>query len=550
MTPLYSKTVTREKAQTISTEITVHKGEITFRKQLGEEVTIKKIPFKKGYTFGVNGILLLCRGLKTGSCYTVKTIDEEKCSIEEEKVEILKEELLSTTAGKVPTFLVRLESSAVPGVPIHINIDRKGRIWQSKTMTLITRRCDEKKARQFGRISTYSNRIYVHEKVPVTDLLTRMVFSLSLKNETPGNLLENSPYQTVRLKGKKLEVTLHAVRPPEKLIDAPIKDEKERASYLAPSLRIESTDPGIEAKARSIAGDEPDTMKRIKLLCTWIYQNLVKDDSGISLQSARETLKEGRGDCTEHAVLFCAFARALGIPSRQVCGLIFTGDSFGFHAWAEAWCGRWVPVDATVDRVGLPAAYIELGNDAEGKPGVRSNVKLVKMLNGTSIDITEVAIDGRTLSPGIPSSYIRFENGTCVNLLWDIRVVKPEGWIWKCHNAEEMVIEGPGGSQVTMFPLFIMTRRDHDRIAEDMRRILEKGSGSPVFGTASGRTLGSYTISETPFTFSREERAYSGSTVMLKGPGRKLLFLLFYSPADSKEKNTDDFERILESLSM
>jgi len=172
------------------------------------------------------------------------------------------------------------------------------------------------------------------------------------------------------------------------------------------------------------------------------------------------------------------------------------------------------------------------------------------MLNGTSIDITEVAIDGRTLSPGIPSSYIRFENGTCVNLLWDIRVVKPEGWIWKCHNAEEMVIEGPGGSQVTMFPLFIMTRRDHDRIAEDMRRILEKGSGSPVFGTASGRTLGSYTISETPFTFSREERAYSGSTVMLKGPGRKLLFLLFYSPADSKEKNTDDFERILESLSM
>jgi len=549
MNPLYAKMVTHEKAQTITREVTVEQGVITFRKQLGEAVTIQKIPYREGYTFGVNELMLLYRGLRRGNSYTVKTIDEEKCSIIEEKVKILREEPFLTPRGKVSTFLVMVESSAVPGIPIFINIDSRGKIWQSKTMSLLSRRTDGKKARAFGRTSGYSNRIYVHQKLPVTQDLAGMVLSLSLKDENPGSILENSAYQTVRRKGKELEVTLHATTAPSHLQEVP-PGEKRMAMYLAPSIRIESRDPGIMSKARSIVGSQEDPMQRIRMLCSWIYHTLAKDDSGIALLSARETLREGRGDCTEHAVLFCAFARALGIPSRQACGLIFTGDSFGFHAWAEAWCGRWVPVDATVDRVGLPAAYILLGTDAEGQPGVKSNVKLVRMLRGTSIAIHTATRGGETYSMEDPSTLVTLEGSRLINRVWETSMEKPEGWNWKCYHAERIVLDGPGGSRVTIFPLFIMTKGDQARLADEIRQILNKEGISPVFGNAQGRALGSYGIVETPFTFTRDGGAWSGSTVMLSGADRRILFLLFYTPSSMQEKNADDFERILESISL
>ena len=58
------------------------------------------------------------------------------------------------------------------------------------------------------------------------------------------------------------------------------------------------------------------------------------------------------GDCTEHAVLLAAAARAAGKPARVVLGLmLIDGESprvFG-HAWTEVWeSGQWQLLDATL----------------------------------------------------------------------------------------------------------------------------------------------------------------------------------------------------------
>lgn len=56
--------------------------------------------------------------------------------------------------------------------------------------------------------------------------------------------------------------------------------------------------------------------------------------------TAAEALAEGRGVCQDHAHVFIAAARSLGIPARYVSGYILTGadePSDANHAWSEVW---------------------------------------------------------------------------------------------------------------------------------------------------------------------------------------------------------------------
>ena len=74
---------------------------------------------------------------------------------------------------------------------------------------------------------------------------------------------------------------------------------------------------------------------------------------------ASQVARTGAGDCTEHAVLLAALARAVGHPARIVVGLVLVAtdagpEAFG-HAWAELHDGdRWRVVDATP----LPSAGV------------------------------------------------------------------------------------------------------------------------------------------------------------------------------------------------
>lgn len=56
--------------------------------------------------------------------------------------------------------------------------------------------------------------------------------------------------------------------------------------------------------------------------------------------SAAEAFKLGAGVCQDHAHIFIACCRHLGIPARYVSGYLFTDDGslMESHAWADAWC--------------------------------------------------------------------------------------------------------------------------------------------------------------------------------------------------------------------
>jgi transglutaminase-like putative cysteine protease len=95
-----------------------------------------------------------------------------------------------------------------------------------------------------------------------------------------------------------------------------------------------------------------------------------------------EALEQGTGVCQDHAHVFCATSRALGVPARYVSGYMTHGEGHGAHAsshaWAEAFVDYlgWVGFDPT-NRACATDAYIRtaIGLDyAEASPirGVRS----------------------------------------------------------------------------------------------------------------------------------------------------------------------------------
>jgi transglutaminase-like putative cysteine protease len=95
--------------------------------------------------------------------------------------------------------------------------------------------------------------------------------------------------------------------------------------------------------------------------------------------TAAEAFEAGNGVCQDHAHVFLACCRHLGVPARYVSGYLYlpnSSDHVASHAWAEAWVvDRWRSFDITNDRpagehhirVALGADYL----DASPVRGIR-----------------------------------------------------------------------------------------------------------------------------------------------------------------------------------
>jgi transglutaminase/protease-like cytokinesis protein 3 len=91
-------------------------------------------------------------------------------------------------------------------------------------------------------------------------------------------------------------------------------------------------------------------------------ENIAKE--AIDSFTASDVLRERRAECQGHAYLFAALARASGIPTRIVNGIVYAAEHGGFlyHTWNESWIAErgWQPVDATFGQVHADATHLKL----------------------------------------------------------------------------------------------------------------------------------------------------------------------------------------------
>lgn len=152
------------------------------------------------------------------------------------------------------------------------------------------------------------------------------------------------------------------------------------AKAIPPRVFLKETaqtrpDAAIRELAQSV--DEKDALGRLHALAGAV-RDRVEYVAGITdaHTGAAEALADRKGVCQDHAHIFIAAARSLGIPARYITGYLLMDDTGhdavpaeAHHAWAEAWVESlgWVGFDVAnricpTDRyvrlaVGLDAGY-------------------------------------------------------------------------------------------------------------------------------------------------------------------------------------------------
>ncbi|MFO7638684.1 MAG: transglutaminase-like domain-containing protein [bacterium] len=155
---------------------------------------------------------------------------------------------------------------------------------------------------------------------------------------------------------KLLLVEVVAAEPPASLAGLPVAGQD---SFLSPTMVIQCDAPELRERAEMLTAGETDAVAVARALAGWVYDYVEKVPTA-SFPTALDVLRNPQGDCNEHAVLYAGLARAAGIPCRVVVGLVYMERAFYYHAWNEAWLGRWVGVDPTFNEFPASALHLKL----------------------------------------------------------------------------------------------------------------------------------------------------------------------------------------------
>lgn len=155
--------------------------------------------------------------------------------------------------------------------------------------------------------------------------------------------------------------------------------------YTKANSLIQSDDPRIVEKSREILKGEKNSLRAAEEISSWVYNNLEKVPT-VSIPNALDVLKTKRGDCNEHATLFAALARAVGIPTKIAFGVVYLDGKFYYHAWDEVFVGRWLAVDPTFGQFPADASHIRFleGDLSRGSEIIRLVGKIKIEIRGAS----------------------------------------------------------------------------------------------------------------------------------------------------------------------
>ena len=192
---------------------------------------------------------------------------------------------------------------------------------------------------------------------PLGESQSVTLLHLSLDN-TSGTLLGNAPGQSItrnRTDGS-IGITLNTNGVPR--IKA---TEEEIMKNLAATIHIPASHPAVIGLAQDALAGAVTVSEKVSRLVEFV-EVYIQNDYTANPLTLMDIIEKKRGDCSEHARLFTAMARASGIPCRSVRGLVYLGDddqAFGLHAWNEVVMrGVWVPVDPTWGQNVVDATHI------------------------------------------------------------------------------------------------------------------------------------------------------------------------------------------------
>ncbi len=333
-------------------------GVVRMKTRIGGKTTDKQLKFKgEVYPGPALNIYPLMRDASPGKVYKLLTFDPEELKIKEVKISVLGEE---KTPEGIPA--IKLQNNLYTFVDNDIWIDGQGNtLMESVRDGLVITKAEDPKL-----LGTFIGNLALAKKDLIYDFSLVRV-EPPIKEPKKLTALEvditgwNDALPLPQDGGQQVEQRCagNIVIKTGSLASAPVS-AKPLDAYLKPAAKIESDAPEIVAKAKEIAAAAKSQDELARALASWTAEWLrdTVDDGG----AAVESFKSRVGNCQTHARLYTALARAAGLPTRFVSGLVYQeGKGFLYHSWAESFIGdRWIPVDPTYNQLPSDPTHLKL----------------------------------------------------------------------------------------------------------------------------------------------------------------------------------------------
>ncbi|NIL96882.1 MAG: hypothetical protein GTO53_05240 [Planctomycetales bacterium] len=187
-------------------------------------------------------------------------------------------------------------------------------------------------------------------------------------------------------------VTVHRLKVKAKNQIDPQRGDQPTPQDRASNNWIQSDHPEVLRLAGEVLPEETSHGLLAVALERKVHQLIRKKDFTTALATAAEVARSRQGDCTEHAVLLAAMARARGIPARVVVGLVYVPalGAFGYHMWNELWIdGAWLPLDATQGEGGTGVGHIKLAH-SNLNVGAAAFLPVIQVMGRLDIEVEQV----------------------------------------------------------------------------------------------------------------------------------------------------------------
>jgi hypothetical protein len=172
-------------------------------------------------------------------------------------------------------------------------------------------------------------------------------------------------------------------------------------AYLQASSTVDINDRRIKTHARRAVKGCKTPAEKADALRRYVTEFIENKSLDVGFATASEVVRTRKGDCSEHAVLLAALARAAGLPARGVSGIVqiptgmlpaSSGSMFGYHMWTQVNIdGQWVDIDAALRQTDCNPTHIALAimplND-EGMAG--SVVSMLPLLGRLQMEVISV----------------------------------------------------------------------------------------------------------------------------------------------------------------
>lgn len=238
------------------------------------------------------------------------------------------------------------------------------------------------------------NTVRVNRQLLKPHASKKIRYLVQLASGDPSQVFVNDATQEVKMiDPHTAQITVQrALGQPPKPAD--MHNPPPTADDRGPNNLVQSDHAQVVKHAQAIAQDEADPVKLAAALESYVHRSIRVKGFSKAFATAAEVAETLEGDCTEHAVFLAALARARGMPSRVVIGLVYVPDDQGFnyHMWNELWLGdRWAPYDATLGKNGIGAAHLKLAvTSLKDSTAYNSFLPVAQVMGQLKLEIQEV----------------------------------------------------------------------------------------------------------------------------------------------------------------